>query len=207
MAPSAGSRANPGAGRLTRRRGKALRDAILDAALAELAEGGFDRLTIEAVAQRARTGKSAIYRRWSTKQDLAADSIVHALPDAPAAVTSGDLRADLLSYFRQWAEGLAGPLGVAVHALGGDPGVAAVVKERVFAQRERVLRDILEAGVARGDVRPDALVPDCLDVGAALFRTRLEQFGPHIPGDVVAGIVDNVLIPMLRPATTRSSDR
>jgi AcrR family transcriptional regulator len=184
-----------------------LQDSILDAALAELAEGGFDRLTIEAVAQRARTGKSAIYRRWTTKQELAADAIVHALPDAPAAKTSGDLRTDLLSYFQQWADGLAGPLGVAVHALGSDPSVAAVVKERVFAQRERVLRDILEAGVARGDVRPDALVKDCLDVGAALFRTRLEEFGPHIPRDAVAGIVDNVLIPMLRLAPRGSNDR
>jgi hypothetical protein len=50
-------------------------------------------------------------------------------------------------------------------------------------------------------------VPDCLDVGAALFRTRLEQFGPHIPAGVVAGIADNVLIPMLRPAPKTSNDR
>ena len=38
-----------------RRRGKALEDAVLDAAWSELLDGGYASLTMEAVAARART--------------------------------------------------------------------------------------------------------------------------------------------------------
>lgn len=72
----------------------------------------------------------------------------------------------------------------------------------VSSVEQRALRDIVEAGVKRGDVRPDALVPDCLQVGAALLRTRFEELGPRIPDRVLAGVVDSVLVPMLRPVGT-----
>lgn len=121
------------------------RDARAPAtALAELAAGGFERLTFEGVASRAGTGKSAVYRRWQTRQDLAVDAIVHASSPVPTPKMSGDLRTDLFRYFRRFADGLAGPLGVAVHALGSDKSVAAVARDCVLDQRERALRDIVK---------------------------------------------------------------
>src|SRR5260370_38349254 len=53
-----------------RRRGRALEDAIYRAALDDLAEHGFDGLSIERIAHRAGTGKSAIYRRWAPHPHL-----------------------------------------------------------------------------------------------------------------------------------------
>jgi AcrR family transcriptional regulator len=41
--------------------------AIRNAVMHELAEVGYGRLSIEAVARRAGVGKTAIYRRWSNK--------------------------------------------------------------------------------------------------------------------------------------------
>ena len=49
----------------TRRRGKELEDALYDATLAELAAVGYGGLTMEGIAARARTGKAALYRRWT----------------------------------------------------------------------------------------------------------------------------------------------
>src|SRR5258705_4990604 len=46
-------------------------EAIRQAFFSELAESGYGRLSIEAVARRATVGKPAIYRRWRSKQDMA----------------------------------------------------------------------------------------------------------------------------------------
>ena len=44
--------------------------AIRNAVMNELAEVGYGRLSIEAVARRAGVGKTAIYRRWNNKLEM-----------------------------------------------------------------------------------------------------------------------------------------
>src|SRR5262249_52228886 len=51
-------------------RGDVRYDAILLAALRLLAEVGYDQMTMDAIAERARASKATIYRRWSGKADL-----------------------------------------------------------------------------------------------------------------------------------------
>src|SRR5213592_3320126 len=53
-----------------RRRGAALEEAILRAAMEELTETGYATLTMERVARRAGTNKNAIYRRWPNRAAL-----------------------------------------------------------------------------------------------------------------------------------------
>src|ERR1700737_3283793 len=43
---------------------------LLDATRVEVAEAGYDRLTIDAVARRAGVARTTLYRRWPTKLDL-----------------------------------------------------------------------------------------------------------------------------------------
>src|ERR1700685_1825756 len=54
-----------------------LDSSILDAALAGVAEQGFDRLSMDDIASRAGVGKAAIYRRWPSKAAVVADAIAH----------------------------------------------------------------------------------------------------------------------------------
>jgi len=59
----------------------ALEEALLDAAWAELLRAGYEALTYEAVAERARTSRAVLYRRWPTKRDLvlaAEDAVLRA---------------------------------------------------------------------------------------------------------------------------------
>lgn len=73
----------------------AVTDAIMDAALAELGEQGLARLSMERVSKRAGVGKSAIYRRWSSKVDMIVDLVaLLSVPSTPLEST-GDLRADV----------------------------------------------------------------------------------------------------------------
>ena len=71
------------------------RDLVLrESALALLAEVGYDRLTMDAVAARARAGKTTIYRRWRDKAELVVDSL-NSLKGIPETPDTGSLRRDL----------------------------------------------------------------------------------------------------------------
>src|ERR687885_700142 len=49
--------------------------AILQAALELLAEVGFAAMSMDAIAARAGVGKTTIYRRYASKEELVADAI------------------------------------------------------------------------------------------------------------------------------------
>ena len=53
-------------------------DEILDATLDLLLDVGYDRLTMDAVARRARASKATLYRRWDDKPSLVVDAMVRA---------------------------------------------------------------------------------------------------------------------------------
>ncbi len=185
-----------------RRRGRALEEAIYRAALEELAEHGFDGLSIEAVAQRAGTGKSAIYRRWATKLELVVATLADAFPPPGPAVSTGDLRDDLLAFHRRMAQALGGTLGAALRANVGQhrqhPELAAALQEQILAPRHRILGELLAAGIERGEVRPGALAPECVQAGPALVRQHFIETGEPPSDEDVRLLVDNILIPMLR---------
>lgn len=78
-------------------------EAIMAAALDLLAEQGYSRLTIEAVALRAGVAKTSLYRRWSTKESLVFDAIVNVgFAERPDVPDTGSLHQDMLSYMRAW---------------------------------------------------------------------------------------------------------
>jgi AcrR family transcriptional regulator len=185
-----------------RRRGRALEDAIYRAALEELAEHSFAGFSIERVAQRAGTGKSAIYRRWPTKLDLVVDTMAHAFPPPGPATSTGDLRTDLMRFHLRVAEALGGTLGAALRANIGEhhqhPELAAALQERILAPRHQILGELLAAGVERGEVRSGALTPECIQTGPALLRQHFIESGQQPSEEAVRVLVDNVLIPMLR---------
>src|ERR1700681_3204728 len=81
----------PGAGRP---RDPRIDAAILRATADLLVQIGYSNLTMAAVADRAGTTKTALYRRWSSKADLVHEA---AFPAAPTAIDTppGDIAADI----------------------------------------------------------------------------------------------------------------
>ncbi len=134
-----------------RRRGQALEDAIYRAALDELAEHSFDGLSIERIALRAGTGKSAIYRRWPSKLDLVVATLAHAFPPPGPASTSGSLRTDLIRFHQRWAEALGGALGAALLANVGQHRQYPELAECLAASRAAALnlRRLVNLGLTR----------------------------------------------------------
>ena len=187
-----------------RRRGQALDAAILEAALAELAEVGYAGLTMERVAERARTGKASLYRRWPTRMELTLDAVRQSMPDPASPPDTGAFRTDVLACLRENAALLAGPSGQALRGLLGD---AMADEERMRALRRRsqgsgvtAMTEIARRAVARGEIDAEAVTPARLEVAHAMLRQHFLFAGAPIGEDVLAGIVDDVVVPLFAPA-------
>jgi AcrR family transcriptional regulator len=170
--------------------------AILDAARAELVEHGFTRLRLEHVAARAGVGKATIYRRWPSKEALAQELLAELAAPHIAVSDVGDTRAELRACVGNALHAIAEtPFGPVIRALLsqiagnptlGDPFRATVVR----ARREEVAR-VVERGIARGDLRPDARgdVATELLVGPVYFRL---VFGGALDAAFVDGVTEVV---------------
>jgi AcrR family transcriptional regulator len=187
----------------TRRRGVDLETAILDATLDIVAEHGLAGLTMEGVAAAAHTGKASVYRRWPSKEDLLVDAMSHALPPMDVLPDTGSVREDLLALLRLMLTVINSRSGCAMQAFMFDQSVdkelIQVVKKRVMEPRQQALIDALARGCERGEVRPDAVNAHTAEVGPALIVHQFLMHGPPVRDDFVVQLVDNVLMPLLRP--------
>ncbi len=182
-------------------------DALRQAALELVAEIGYDRLTVEAVAARVGAGKATVYRRWSNKAELVADAMAHERIGAEAPDT-GSLRGDLAA--------------LSAHLLGGGDclsqykirlitGMVSAVlvdpelrraTEKIATPPERAVAMIIERAVARGEI---AAPPDPGMVAAVLPALGVHRliFTGATPDPAFAeAVIDNIVLPALlaRPA-------
>jgi AcrR family transcriptional regulator len=185
-----------------RKRGDELNAAIYQATLDELAEVGYAKLTMERVAERAKTGKAALYRRWSSRMELAVDAVYHALPDPASPPDTGSFRGDLLAMLRRNADLLAGPAGEALRGLLGDvlsdPARTAELRQHSQDNGRKAVSEIARRAVERGEIDRDAVTPRRLDVPQAMLRQYFLFNVLPVPDDVIVEIVDEVVVPLFR---------
>jgi len=186
-------------GRSTRRRGDALVEAIHAAVMEELAEVGYPALSIERVAERARTGKASIYRRWPTRLELVLDAIDHVMPRLDDVPDTGSIREDLLVVLHRIAGVMGSRAGAAARACvdGTDDELAEAVRQRLLPPRKAMMLSILKRAADRGEIRPEAVTQRIAETGPMLLHGELLQRGA-ITDDAVVEIVDDVLLPLLR---------
>ena len=186
-----------------RRRGQTLEHAIYGAVLDQLQSVGYVGLTMEGVAACAQTGKAALYRRWPRKEDLVVDALEHALPSPADLPDHGDVRDDLLDLLRRLTAMLNSPAGCALQCLMSeterDESFARLLHERVKEPRKRMFLDLLVRAADRGQVRPEAATQLMAEVGPALVMQRFLADGPPVPDDYVVSVLDEVVLPLLRP--------
>jgi AcrR family transcriptional regulator len=190
-----------------RRRGDALIQAVFAATLAELTEFGYAGLRMERIAERARTGKASLYRRWPSRTDLVADAIRSIHPDQSDLPDTGDLRLDLLTVLRYAADQLNGPAGEAIRGLMvetlSDPDRTTLARTRSTEARAKLIQTILQRAVQRGELNPDTLTPRVITVAPALLAHHFLIHGAPIPDNVLTSIIDEVLLPLVRPSHPR----
>ncbi|WEG10507.1 TetR/AcrR family transcriptional regulator [Microbacterium horticulturae] len=188
---------------LRRRRGEELEQALLQAAWEQLLEGGYQGFTIDAVADRAQTSRSVIYRRWSDRDALLEATLSYGLNLGRVETPeTGSLRGDMLAMMRtsNAARSAIAPLmSVFMGAYFADSGrTFADVRQRAFGERTGTSVDtILERAIARGEVDPARLTPRVRTVAADLFRHDLLMTAAPLPDDAIVAIVDEVFLPLV----------
>ncbi|MEV3938930.1 TetR/AcrR family transcriptional regulator [Glycomyces sp. NPDC049804] len=162
--------------------------AIAAATRAILAERGYARLTVDAVAARAGIGKAAIYRRFATKQEMIFAATVHDMEEQPPP-DSGSLRGDLEAIGEVIASQLSTAPPDVLHGLLADIHGDAKLGARftgTFIERERFVIDtVLTRAVERGELAaaPDAAIVHALLLGPIFYwlliligdRTKLDE--------------------------------
>ncbi len=197
----------PGAGH-TRRRGPALEEAILRAAVDELVESGYAALTMDKVAARAGTNKNAIYRRWPNRLALGIAAYRQLARTTPPPDT-GNLREDALELLRRvnrhWSSPSGAILRELIAASGGASELLAQLPDQSGNAAAAPWLTLLGRAVARGEAAPEALHPRVATVALVLLRNEFVVRGaPSAPDDVLVDIVDEVYLPLIRrrdPAT------
>jgi AcrR family transcriptional regulator len=190
-----------------RKRGAELEQAIRDATVAELASGGYGNLTIESVAARAQTGKASIYRRWPTKHDLVFDS-VGCLMAGEMGVGEFELdeqvstRDALLHLARHAALSMSGSGAPAMRSIMSeslrDELFCSNFQDNYHDPRKERLNEVLERGMARGEVRAGVTSPLLIDILAgALIHRYLIRRQPVVESELVE-FIDGFVMPALR---------
>jgi AcrR family transcriptional regulator len=197
-----------------RRRDHTRDPEIMNAALEVLAETGYDGMTIDMVAARARAGKATLYRRWPSKAHLVIDAVVcmkkndidyaH-LPD------TGTLRGDLIAMIKPHAiedgerklQVMAGLMSM----LSRDPDLAEAVNTAIVEPRAAVNRILMRRAVDRGEISPDCDIETLALVTPSMAAYRALVLKKPIDRSFLVSLIDGVLLPAvgLPPATPTKS--
>ncbi len=183
----------------SRRRGEVLEHALYQATLAELAEVGYGGLTMEGIAARARTGKAALYRRWTSKCELVHAALVFALPALPEPRPGRSARDNLLAMLTSHRDMLAGktafPGLYVIQQLLHEPEMREIFADAVVAPRLKIVDSILQDAVADGDIDAATITPLTGRVGPALINQHFLLKGEPPSRRDLALIVDTVIPP------------
>ncbi|MCK9925241.1 TetR/AcrR family transcriptional regulator [Frankia sp. AgPm24] len=180
-------------------------EAIIAAALHELATVGFAGLSMEAVAASAGVGKATVYRRWPTKDALISDAL-DTLADEVDTVETGSLRDDLVAWLnalrRRNMHSLAGRIMPKLAAeRTTHPDLFATYSHRVLEPSRRWAADLLRRGIDSGELAADVdvdLIVDML-IGPVSYRQYLSG-DREVSGGRIARIVDVILVGIRTPA-------
>jgi AcrR family transcriptional regulator len=172
--------------------------AITDAVMAELVERGYARLSMDGVAKRAGVGKSALYRRWRTKQEMVLAALAEiSVPMADVADT-GTLRGDLRASASAIAAWLTEPpfsriIPDLVAEATRMPELARAIATTIGEPRRALARTKLERAMARGELPADTDLEMAQDLVAALVYWRMVVRQAPVEPDYLDRVTDTAL--------------
>ena len=178
--------------------------AVLRGTLDLLAEVGYDRLTLDAVAARTRASKATLYRRWASKAALVTEAVALLGPAELPLPDTGSLRADLLAiagmegYFDADGAKLVGGLATAVYR---DPEVhEADPPEGGRHRHDPPARPVAAGRGARAAPPGCRHRPDQQSrAGDGVLPARVRDAGKIDP-DFVHRLIEHVIVPAVTPS-------
>jgi AcrR family transcriptional regulator len=171
--------------------------AIRRATLELLGERGYDRASIESIAQRAAVSKTTIYRRFSSKSQLVAWSVSGSL-GVIHDVDTGDFRQDLIELSRATIDMMDDPtIGPAVvgvlSAMPHSPELTADMKSSFRRGEAEMYAQVCSRAVARGQLKADAPVELALGAISNTVYASYLLLGEKLTVDDTVRLIDLVL--------------
>ncbi len=186
-----------------RPRSAEVHSAIIKATLELLAEEGFDGMSIEAVANRAGVGKTAIYRRWSSKEALVLGALKVLDTEVPI-VGTGNFREDatallgdtVRAYLRITDQQHVELSLKIIGELYERPELFSTLYAQLFEPRNRQLELLIRRAQDRGELRHDldaSLIMDMI-AGPIIIHALLSTVRPtqYTLDEVITLTVDAV---------------
>ena len=134
--------------------------AILRATLKLLTDQGYAGMSVERVASEAGVGKTTIYRRYASKEELAVAAIGTLRDEMGSPPDTGSACTDIVEMIVQ-SQMMAerGPGFAMIGALlveeRRNPELLELFRERIMQPRTDDALKVLQRGVDRGEIRPD----------------------------------------------------
>ena len=180
-----------------RRRGLPVVRKVFDVTLQQLAQVGFERLSVPAVATGAGVNKTSVYRRWPTKSDLVRAALDFSMEHTREVPDTGALRSDLIAMARRTTAFIESPLGKGVlrmlFAEGAHPEVRHLAASMWDQEDHQVIHAVIRLAIKRRELprNTDASLILFTVAGALLHRVVIEQ--KPISDAFVERVVDLVL--------------
>lgn len=179
------------------------RDAdILDAAIDVLAETGYDGMTIDMVAARAKAGKATLYRRWTSKAELVVDAVACLKQtdlDAANIPDTGTLRGDLIAMIKtpsiQDADRKLRVMAGLASMISRSPELAVAAREAIVAPRITLNRMFLQRAVDRGEISTDADLDLVATISPSMVTYRALMLGIPATREFLVTLIDDVILP------------
>lgn len=188
--------------KLGRRRDHSRDADILEAALEVLAETGYDRMTMDMVAARAKAGKATVYRRWASKGEMVVEAVAcmkkndidfEHLPD------TGTLRGDLVAMIRPHAiedgERKLQIMAGLTSMLARDPDLVDAVTAAIVEPRASLNRLFMRRAIERGEIPADTDVETLAMIVPSMTAYRVLILQQPVDRDYLLSLIDGVLLP------------
>jgi AcrR family transcriptional regulator len=188
--------------RLGRKRDHTRDPEILEAAIEVLAETGYDGMTMDLVATRAKAGKATVYRRWSSKAELVLEAVscmksgdidYDHLPD------TGTLRGDLLAMIKPHSiedakrklEVMAGVISMLSRA----PELADAANAALVEPRAKANRILFQRAIDRGEISADCDVETLSLISPSMASYRVLILRKPVDRAFLLSLIDGVILP------------
>ena len=164
--------------------------AILQATLELLAEVGFERMSIDAIATRAGVGKTTIYRRYESKEELVAEAI-ESLREEVVIPDTGTLWGDMDALIQNAAQITLSPLGrqtvaMIISSASSNPQFAQIYWTKYLQPRQQAFAIVIERAKTRNEIQANldpALVFDTMSgimLYAQIFQPTSESWEAYV---------------------------
>jgi AcrR family transcriptional regulator len=164
--------------------------SILAATLELLGKVGFEAMSIEAIAKQAKVGKTTIYRRYSSKEELVADAIESIREDVVIPDT-GNFGQDIDELIENAAKITLNPVGrqtiaMIISSASSNSQFAQIYWTKYLEPRRQAFAIVVERAKARKEIKADldsGLIFDTMSgimLYATIFQPKEQSWSAYV---------------------------